>query len=229
MHPRRVSHPSRVESAKTGSRGRSGAGRTTHLLRIGGGCQTSAMATSDDLPQRVFGWSNMFVPDGEDPRSDGGWDNSERSVLLGFLADRRLTLEMKCVGLDPKQLTNRSVPPSDMSLLGLVRHLTGVERHWFQHVIAGNDITRPYRGPDGENLEFVVSPDPTMVDETWAAWQAETSRSDHVVAAIDDFGQLGLGRPVPFREVIVHMIREYAQHLGHADFLRERIDGHVGQ
>ena len=71
----------------------------------------------------------MFVHEDDDPRSDGGWDNDERSVLLGFLADRRLTLELKCAGLDAAQMARPSVPPSDMSLLGLVRHLTSVENY----------------------------------------------------------------------------------------------------
>ncbi len=187
------------------------------------------MATDERLPERAFGWWDMFVHEDDDPRADGGWANDERSVLLGFLADRRLTLELKCSGLDPEQMTRRSVPPSDMSLLGLVRHLTTVENHWFQRVIAGVDGKRMYLGPEGEDLSFVVGPDPDLVDSTWADWRAETSRSDHVMGEISNLGQLVSEKPIPVREILVHLIREYAQHLGHADLIRERIDGRIGQ
>lgn len=80
-------------------------------------------------PQRSFGWSDRFVHPDDDPRADGGWRNDERAVLLGSLADRRLTLELECHGLDADQLACRPIPPSDLSLLGLVRRLTAVEHH----------------------------------------------------------------------------------------------------
>lgn len=181
------------------------------------------------LPERRFGWWDMFVAEEDDPRVDGDFANDERSVLLGFLGDRRLTLEMKCAGLDAEQMARASVPPSDLSLLGLVRHLTGVERYWFRKVIAGEDVADPYRSPDGANLEFVVEPDPAMVEEAWANWRAEVAASDAIVARTVDLGERGRGEPTPLREVLVHLIREYAQHLGHADLLRERIDGRIGQ
>ncbi|MBA2269896.1 MAG: DinB family protein [Chthoniobacterales bacterium] len=171
----------------------------------------------------------MFVNEADDPRADGGWDNDERSILLGFISDRRLTLELKCSGLDADQMAQQSVPPSDMSLLGLVRHLTSVENHWFQTVIAGRTGDRLYTDPNGADLAFVVEPDAGMVEEAWATWHREVARSDDVVASVSDLGQVGAGTAVPVREVLVHLIREYAQHLGHADLLRERIDGRVGQ
>lgn len=181
------------------------------------------------LPERAFGWWDMFVHEDDDPRTDGGWANDERSILTGFLSDRRLTLELKCAGLTAEQLARRSVPPSDLSLLGLVRHLAGVEQYWFRQVVAGEDVARLYIGVAGEDLAFQVAPTDTMVDEAWAVWRAEVRHTDAVVASTPDLGQLGRGRPVPLREVLVHVIREYAQHLGHADLLRERIDGRVGQ
>lgn len=187
------------------------------------------MAADESLPQRVFGWWDMFVNEADDPRADGGWENDERSVLLGFLSDRRLTLELKCSGLDADQMAQQSVPPSDMSLLGLVRHLTSVENYWFQNVIAGHATERLYSDPSGADLAFVVEPDASMVEGAWGAWRGEVARSDEVVAGVADLGQLGAGSAVPVREVLVHLIREYAQHLGHADLLRERIDGRVGQ
>lgn len=191
--------------------------------------EASNRPAGERLPERSFGWWDMFVPDDEDPRADGGWANDERSVLTGFLRDRRLTLEMKCAGLDAAQMATQSVPPSDLSLLGIVRHLAGVECHWFRGVVAGEPVSRPYEMPGGRDSAFAVAPDPAMVDEAWTTWREQVSRTDEILSAISDLGQLGLGEPAPVREVLVHLIREYAQHLGHADLLRERIDGRVGQ
>ena len=179
--------------------------------------------SGEALPERKFGWWDMFVNPDEDPRADGGFDNNERAMLIGFLIDRRLTLELKCQGLDAEGMAKQSVPPSDLSLLGLVRHLAGVERFWFQSAIAGREIERPYQD------EFNVSADPEMVEDAWNTWRSEVEVSNEVLAGIDDLGQLGEGKPMPVREVLVHLIREYAQHMGHADLLRERIDGRVGQ
>ena len=171
----------------------------------------------------------MFVHEDDDPRTDGGWPNNERSILVGFLDDRRLTLELKCRDLDAEQLTRRSVPPSDLSLLGLVRHLAGVERYWFQHVIAGIEGPRLYQDDDGNDFAFDVTADQAIVDEAWATWRAEVANSRTTLDAVSDLGDVGEGRAVPVREVLVHLVREYAQHLGHADLLRERIDGRIGQ
>ncbi len=199
-------------------------------LRIGLECGSiDAMANEEQLPERRFGWSDMFVPDEDDPRADGGWDNDERAVLLGFLSDRRLTLEMKCQGLDANQMVQQSVPPSDMSLLGLVRHLTSVEQYWCQQVIDGEQIDPRYRDSNGADVAFLVEADPELVESAWAAWRAQVERSNEVLIGVADLGQQGRGKPVPIREVLVHLIREYAQHLGHADLIRERIDGRVGQ
>jgi uncharacterized damage-inducible protein DinB len=182
-----------------------------------------------NLPERNWGWRDMFVHEDDDPRADGNWENTERGVLLGFLSDRRLTLEMKCMGLNADQLASRAVPPSDLSLLGLVRHLTEVERYWFRHVLAGEELTRLYQGEDGDDLAFEVKSEPAMVDRAWAAWRTEVAYGNRLVSGEADLGSLGAGKPVPYREVLVHMIREYAQHMGQADLLRERIDGRIGQ
>lgn len=186
-------------------------------------------AGDDGLPQRSFGWWDMFVHEDDDPRADGGWDNSERAVLVGFLADRRLTLELKCAGLDAEQMARRAVPPSDLSLLGLVRHLAGVEQYWFRQAMAGEEVPRLYVGPAGEDLALDVEPEPAMVEEAWKTWRTEVAHAQALVEATEDLGSIGLGRAVPLREVLVHLIREYAQHMGHADLLRERIDGRIGQ
>jgi len=186
-------------------------------------------AVTDPLPERRFGWSDMFVSDDDDPRADGGWENDERAVLLGSLRDRRLTLEMKCGGLNAAQMAQQSVPPSDLSLLGIVRHLTSVESYWFRNAIAGTDDARPYRDAAGADQSFVVGTNGEAVTEAWSVWRAQIETSEAVMKGVADLGQLGAGNPMPVREVLVHVIREYAQHLGHADLLRECIDGRVGQ
>jgi hypothetical protein len=180
------------------------------------------------MPERTFGWSDMFVHPDDDPREDGeGWVG-ERQTLVGYLRDRRLTLELKCAGLSAAQLAERSVPPSNLSLLGLVRHLAGVERDWFRIRLAGEDVPPLYRTPESPDADFDDAVgDPAMVDDAFARWKEEIAFAERFVERTDlDF----VGREGDvLRSVIVHMIEEYARHCGHADFLRERIDGRVGQ
>jgi uncharacterized damage-inducible protein DinB len=193
---------------------------------------------AEQLPERVFGWSNMFTATREsDPREQGDTPVGERDTLARFLRDYRLTLELKCQGLDSTAMAAQSVPPSDLSLLGLVRHLAAVEQFWFRRVLAGQDAPRLYRSADGRNLAFEGAvADPAVVAEAWEAWLGEVAFAEQFVAAQDDLGASasfdnGLGEQdsISFRELLVHMIEEYARHMGHADFLRERIDGRVGQ
>ena len=177
---------------------------------------------------RQFGWWDMFVHPDDDPRTDGGFQG-ERATLVGFLRDQRLTLEMKCSGLDAAGLARRSVEPSNLSLLGLVRHLASVEQAWFRLRMAGQEGPRHYRTdtePDGD-FEGAV-PDPDVVAEAWQTWRAEVAFTDQFVAEAPDLDLVGEQGDC-LREVLVHMIEEYARHNGHADFLRERIDGRVGQ
>ena len=185
----------------------------------------AAEGSETDFPARTFGWSDMFVDPDDDPRTDGGFDNNERAMLVGYLADRRLTFEMKCADLDAKGMAQRSVAPSDMSLLGLLRHLTDVERHWFRRERAGLEAPRRYGDGDFEG----AVPDPAIVTDAWQARRDEVAFAEKFVADSADLGVLGKGSGVPLREVLIHMIEEYARHSGHADLLRERIDGRVGQ
>ncbi|WP_327419217.1 DinB family protein [Streptomyces sp. NBC_01233] len=179
----------------------------------------------------------MFVHPDEDTRTDGGFQG-ERAVLAGYLRDQRLTLELKCAGLDAQALAKRSVEPSNLSLLGLVRHLAGVEQHWFRQVMAGQDVRRHYRSEEDPAGEFTGAvAHPAVVADAWATWRAEVAFAEQLVAQApslditgDAGGAGGTGdEPMELREVLVHMIEEYARHNGHADFLRERIDGRVGQ
>ena len=181
---------------------------------------------TDPLPTREFGWWDMWASPEDDPRQDGGFDG-ERDLLLGYLRNHRLTLELKCSGLDAEQLARRSVPPSNMSLLGLVRHLATVEQAWFRIAMAGEDVPRLYRGEGEDEFDGVVA-DPALVEEAYARWREEIAFADRYLEQEDDLGTVGPKGDV-LREVLLHMIEEYARHCGHADFLRERIDGRVGQ
>jgi hypothetical protein len=177
---------------------------------------------------RRFGWWDMWVSPDDDPRSDGDF-RGERDTLLGYLRDQRLTLQMKCSGLDAEQLARRSVEPSTLSLLGLVRHLAGVEQSWIRIRMAGNDVPRLYRdGGDGNGDFNGVVADPAVVEEAWATWRAETGYTDSYLAGTADLGTIGRAGD-ELRGVLVHLIEEYCRHLGHADLLRERIDGRIGQ
>ena len=123
--------------------------------------------------------------------------------------------------------------PSNLSLLGLVRHLTDVERRWFRQVLDGQDVPFLYRTEDDRDAAFDLAiADPAVVDAAWAAWRAEVSFAEQFVEEAPDLevsGTYGEGEVIRLREVLVHMIEEYARHAGHADLLRERIDGRVGQ
>ena len=177
--------------------------------------------------------AGMFVPSDEDPRNCETTDHGERSVLADYLSFHRRTLELKCSGLSAGQLAQRSAEPSTMSLLGLVRHMADVERHWFRQVLSRDDVPRRYRTDEDHDADFNgATADPQIVEEAWAAWREEVAYANRCVERFDDLGTtvpLGDDEEVAVREVLVHMIEEYARHCGHADLLRERIDGRVGQ
>jgi hypothetical protein len=182
--------------------------------------------------ERYFGWSNLFVAPEEDPRTPST-SVGERATLIDFITGCRQTLELKCRGLNAEQMAMRTVPPSNISLLGLVRHMADVERYWFRQVLSGEDAPRRYRTTDDRDADFKgASADSVVVDDAWRAWHEEVTYAEQCVAAFED---LGTAVPLPdeeeeiaVREVLMHMIEEYARHCGHADLLRERIDGRVG-
>ncbi|MTE17969.1 DUF664 domain-containing protein [Streptomyces sp. TRM43335] len=159
----------------------------------------------------------------------------ERATLEGWLDLARATLEMKCSGLDDDQARRASVPPSSMTLLGLVRHMAEVERSWFQRIFAGSDV--PWLYGEGTESGFDLAPD-QGIEEALATWRAQVARSRELVAGAspDDFGllpeaesgHLGGERRVSLRWILIHMVGEYARHNGHADLIRERIDGATG-
>jgi len=180
----------------------------------------------------------MFVDLEDDPRENGPMLGDERTTLVEALRSVRLTLEMKCSGLDADALARRSVEPSTMSLLGLVRHLAEMERAAFRVVMAGEDVPRLYCSDTDRDGDFDGAvPDPRVVAAAWDAWRAEVDFAERFVAeapgldiAAKERQGVGAGPgPISLREVLVEMIHEYARHLGHADLLRERIDGRIGQ
>ncbi len=176
--------------------------------------------------------ADMFLALDADPREGGASLGDERATLVEFLRCQRLTLQLKCDGLDAAELACRAVEPSTMSLLGLVRHMAEVERGWFRRRFAGQDVPKRYQSeaePDGDFDG--AGADPAVVAEAFAAWRDEISFAEKFARDTDlDFiGRDSLGHAISLRELLVHMIEEYARHNGHADLLRERIDGRIGQ
>jgi len=174
----------------------------------------------------------MFLDSDADPREGGIRLGDERATLTEFLRCQRLTLQLKCEGLDAEQLARRAVEPSTMSLLGLLRHMAEVERGWFRRRFAGQDAPRRYQSEDDPDGDFDAAvADPAVVDEAWAAWHEEVIFAEQFTreTELGFVGADSAGQPISLRELLVHMIEEYARHNGHADLLRERIDGRLGQ
>ena len=155
----------------------------------------------------------------------------EEAVLREYLDHFRGVFERQCAGLDAEQLARRSVPPSSLCLLGLLRHLAAVEYSWWRRVME-RDLSLPRMWgkdahPDADFDGAVADKD--GVAEAWAAWRREV---EHGRAFWADHPMDHLGRhedgDIEMREVVVHLIEEYARHCGHADLIRERIDGRIG-
>jgi len=168
------------------------------------------------------------VTDGrtEVPRAGAG----EREMLRAYLDFHRDTLADKCAGLSDDELRTRSVPPSGLSLLGLVRHMAEVERAWFRRVIDGQDVPLVW----GEGWDFQAAYDTrdAAAEEAFAAWQAEVEIARDIEAAAPSLDVTGIdrryGTEFSLRRVMLHVLQEYARHNGHADLIRERIDGVTG-
>jgi uncharacterized damage-inducible protein DinB len=147
----------------------------------------------------------------------------ERDTLVAFLDHQRRTLDSTCAGLTAEQLRRRALPPSGLSLLGLIRHAAEAERLWFQAVLGGEATE-----PDGGCHEVAVDDaDPAAV---FAAWHEACARSRAFIAAaesLDVEGAHGADR-YSLRQVLTHLIEEYARHNAHAHLLRERLDGGTG-
>lgn len=176
--------------------------------------------------------NGLWTDPENDPRTARETHSGEHGVLADYLEHYRLTLPLKCEGLSPEQLATRSVPPSTMSLLGLIRHLARVEHHWTRRVLEGHaDLPRIYRSEADPDLDFNgATADPEVVRDAWQSWQAEVDHARSVYAELDLGATVDAsGEPAEVRDIIVHLIEEYARHIGHADLLRECIDGRTGQ
>ena len=173
-------------------------------------------------------YDGMFLPPDQDPRDGTAPPRGERANLVDYLERYRTTLELKCDGLDPEQMARRSVPPSSMSLLGLVRHMARVEHRWFRLVIERRDLPRLY--DDGDAGFAAITADDAAVADAWDSWHREVAYAREVLAGtdLDDLVEAH-GEQYEVRDIVVHMIEEYARHVGHADLLRECIDGRTGQ
>ena len=166
-------------------------------------------------------------------RSEPTYELAEREMLEAWLDYERATLAVKCDGLADDQLRIRAVPPSTMSLLGLVRHMADVEANWFRRVLSdeeGRGIYWSDENPDGD-FDDIETAD---VAHDFTTWRAECDNARAVAARLTleecgertDHGHL---ERISLRWVLVHMIEEYARHNGHADLLRECIDGVTGE
>jgi uncharacterized damage-inducible protein DinB len=165
-------------------------------------------------------------------RSDPSTTAPERVMLEQWLDYHRATLEMKCGGLSAQQLRDRSTPPSNLTLLGLLRHMAEVERGWFRNVFRGEkapDIFCTEENPEGDFNDLDTMPP----EEALAIWHAECDYAREVFssAQLDDIGKeksRRSGKEFSMRWIMIHMIEEYARHNGHADLIREAIDGVTG-
>lgn len=157
----------------------------------------------------------------------------EMTTLMGFLRHQRAFLVRKASALSEEQTRIAACPPSDLTLLGLVRHAGEVERYWAKNAFAGNDVPSLYCGaqhPEGDrDGDFHPPPDATMA-EALAVWRAEMADADVIYgdASLDDLERSGRAF-YTLRWILVHLIEEYARHLGHADLIREAIDGETGE
>ncbi|MFF5704916.1 DinB family protein [Streptomyces sp. NPDC012794] len=154
----------------------------------------------------------------------------ERETLRAYLDYHRATLALKCEGLGDEELRRRASPPSTLSLLGLVRHMAEVERHWFRRTIGGADV--PHLWSDDHDFQAAYDAEGATRAEAFAAWEAEVEHSRAVEAAAESLEErayvIKWEQEASLRLVMLHMIHEYARHNGHADFLREAVDGTVG-
>lgn len=159
---------------------------------------------------------------------DQGTTHSSPISVVEF---HRETLVRKCSGLTPDQLRQRAVEPSELSLLGFVRHLTDVELGWFARILPGTDTPFAHwraDAPDGADFDV----DDADADESLRLWHNACDRSRKIADACESLDTFGVHRPTgerySLRWILTHMIQEYARHNGHADLIRERIDGQTG-
>jgi len=159
-------------------------------------------------------------------RVDAPYEGDERTLLVAWLEYHRATLALKCEGLTHAQMRSRAVPPSTLSLLGLVRHMAEVENNWFRWWLGGDGPTARWEGDE----DFAV--DDADVEEAFTYWRDECENARAVLARFESLDDVGAGQTkgagISVRWTLIHMIEEYARHNGHADLLRQAIDGTTG-
>jgi uncharacterized damage-inducible protein DinB len=155
----------------------------------------------------------------------------EREMLRAFLDYHRATLAMKCDDLSDEDLRRRSMPPSTLSLLGLVRHMAEVERHWFRRVVGGEELPMVWSDQPWD-FQSAYDASSSSRAEAFAGWQNEVEHARRIEQDAESLDVTAYNarsdETVSLRLVMLHLIHEYARHNGHADFLREGIDGTVG-
>ena len=174
----------------------------------------------------------VVVPEQQDTRARGPMTGTERQVLDHWVDFYRDTVLLKIAGLDADQLARRPVPPSSLSLIGVVRHLTEVEAYWLRVVLLDEPDVPDYycttASPDGDFDDV----DPATADSDVAAYRAELAVTRSNAEAWTDLDAPVRGRrrgePVNLRWILTHLVEEYARHLGHMDLLREALDGRTG-
>ncbi|MCA1982859.1 DinB family protein [Nocardioides nematodiphilus] len=161
-------------------------------------------------------------------------ERGELATYRFYLDGHRRVLQAKCAGLSPEQLATTALAPSELSLLGLVRHMGRVEHVWFRMVIDGH-VDEPMLDADDPTGGFrSIAPTAESVDEAFARWRAQIAYAERCLDALGE-EEMGAtrrtrhGEETTVRDVLVHMVEEYARHAGHADLLREQIDGTTGR
>jgi hypothetical protein len=157
-------------------------------------------------------------------------DGDERSIVLGWLAFHRNALEANCAGLDAAQLVERSAPPSPLSLLGLVRHITEMERVYAVWALGPTaDLEWVWGDYTDDGPQWDIDADASMLEESMSAWAREKQRADERIQDHPELDAKGAGNGHSVRWNLTKLIGEYARHNGHADLIRERIDGQTGE
>lgn len=176
--------------------------------------------------------ADFFLDPADDPRAvPTDPPRGERAVDVSYLEHFRTTFELKLRGLDADQLARRSVPPSSLSLLGLLRHVAKVEHTWNRIVLQGLEEPRLYGTDEVRDADHDGAvADDAVVAEAWASWRREVAAARTHLQTVSFDGLIDVrGEVSEVRDVVVHLIEEYARHCGHADLLRECVDGRAGQ
>ncbi|MFB9378026.1 DinB family protein [Kineococcus gynurae] len=174
----------------------------------------------------------MTAPtDAPDPRDEPDTTGDEFSMLTGFLDHQRATFAMKIAGFEAEALRQRALPPSDLSLVGLARHLAEVERSWMRRCLAGEDAPPLTYSPDDPDGDFAVDglrDERVAADLAWLAREQQHSRELVAGRSVEEVVTDHRG-PRSVRWILVHLIEEYARHNGHADLLAQKLDGRTGE